>query len=362
MADPKQPIIIIKKVKKVAGGHHGGAWKVAYADFVTAMMAFFLLLWLLSVTTDVQRNGIADYFAPASISKSESGAGGVFGGRTLTAPEAKFSDSAPPGIDTSQDPQPPGYQDKQSEDESEGRMGRPGESEEGDDTGQGKDKKVAVIIERRVDQNDPAEEKTDDNKLTDKQMDKAAQQREEDEKKKFKLAQDALQNAIADTQELAPLAKSLIIDQTEEGLRIQIVDQENYSMFPSGSAQMYPQTRKLIELVGKAVSRLPNKLAVTGHTDAAPFPMASQRDNWDLSAERANACRRALLSVGVDESRIQTVVGRAARDPYVKDNPNDPRNRRISIVLLRQSYVQHEAEKNQALPAESSAPTGGNEQ
>jgi chemotaxis protein MotB len=351
MADPKQPIIIIKKIKKVAGGHHGGAWKVAYADFVTAMMAFFLLLWLLNVTTSVQRAGIADYFSPVSISESPGGAGGLFGGRTMNAPEAKFSDTAPPGMDSSLRAQPPGRDESENDDDSSGYAGN---AAEGDDAGQGTDKKVAVIIERRT-VKEPAEDKSENDKLSDKQMDKATKQREEEEKQKFKMAQEALQGAIAGTPDLAPLVKSLMIDQTEEGLRIQIVDQENYSMFPSGSAQMYPQTRKLIELVGKAVSRLPNKLAVTGHTDAAPFAALSQRDNWDLSAERANASRRVLLGVGVDESRIQTVVGRAARDPYVKENPNDPRNRRISIVLLRQSYLQQEAEKNATLPADTNA-------
>jgi chemotaxis protein MotB len=127
-----------------------------------------------------------------------------------------------------------------------------------------------------------------------------------------------------------------MVDQTDEGLRIQIVDQENYSMFPSGSSQMYPQTRKLLELVGAAVSRLPNKLEITGHTDSAPFAVPSQRDNWDLSSERANASRRVLVAMGIAEDRFQNVVGRADREPFVKEDPTDPKNRRISIILLRQ--------------------------
>lgn len=304
MADAKQNIII-KKVKKVSGGHHGGAWKVAYADFVTAMMAFFLLMWLLNVTTDVQRQGIADYFSPASISSSDSGAGGMFGGRTVNAPEAKFSDSAPPSI--SQNDVPP---EASADEESTA------------------DNKAKANLQSK---------EADDSDVSDAEANELEKRKAAEEQKQFKAAEEALKVAISETPDLLPLSKSLIIDQTEEGLRIQIVDQENYSMFPSGGAQMFPQTRKLLELVGKAVSRLPNKLALTGHTDSAPFSNPNARDNWDLSAERANASRRVLLTSGVGPDRIQTVVGRADREPFVKENPSDPKNRRISIVLLRQS-------------------------
>ncbi|MGE3770503.1 MAG: flagellar motor protein MotB [Bdellovibrionales bacterium] len=339
MADNK-PIIIIKKIKKVEGGHHGGAWKVAYADFVTAMMAFFLLLWLLNVTTDVQRKGIADYFSPASISKSQSGAGGIFGGRVISAPEAKFSDSAPPGMDTLDAP-PPGYQAK-DEDVDEGRMGKPGNMADGDQAGEGDKDNVGTGMAAQGEQPTGVVAQqggNPDEAMSQEQIDALDKARAEEEEQKFKLAEKALNNAIGATPELAPLAKSLIVDQTEEGLRIQIVDQENYSMFPSGSAQMYPQTRRLLELVGKAVALLPNKLSITGHTDNAPFASSSMRDNWDLSAERANASRRVLTGMGIAEDRIQTVVGLADREPYVKENPADPKNRRISIVLIRQSIT-----------------------
>lgn len=302
MADGKTQNIIIKKIKKVEGGHHGGAWKVAYADFVTAMMAFFLLLWLLNVTTDVQRQGIADYFSPSSISASKAGADGMFGGRTISAPEARFSDTAPQSLTPAASPPEGEAEDAPEKDPAEGK---------------GK-------AERELDEKDLSE---------------LEKRQKIEEEKQFKAAEEALKAAISETPELLPLSKSLIIDQTEEGLRIQIVDQENYSMFPSGSAQMYPQTRRLLELVGRAVSRLPNRLALTGHTDSAPFANPNARDNWDLSSERANASRRVLLTSGVTPERIQTVVGRADREPFVKDNPQDPKNRRISIVLLRQAKV-----------------------
>ena len=301
-AGDKQPMIMIRKVKKVAGGHHGGAWKVAYADFVTAMMAFFLLLWLLNVTTDVQRKGIADYFAPSSISSSAGGAGGMFGGRTLAAPEAKYSDTSPPGMSQS-DPQPPGT------------------SEDENDTGAGPAAKAADMSDKE-------------------KLDALEKMREQEEQKKFKAVEAELKQVIQGNPELQGLSKSLIIDQTEEGLRIQIVDQDNYSMFPSGSAQMFPQTRKLIEMVGKAVSKLPNRVAISGHTDSKPFAGGSSRDNWDLSAERANASRRVLTSAGISEDRLQNVVGRADREPLDRAQADDPKNRRISIVLLRQSLFE----------------------
>lgn len=301
----KQPMILIRKKKKVAGGHHGGAWKVAYADFVTAMMAFFLLLWLLNVTTDVQRKGIADYFAPTSISSSQGGAGGLFGGRTMSAPEAKYSDTSAPGV-ADADPQPPGYSEEEAE------MGA-----------------------------GPKDKSADKDKL-----DALEKQREQEEQQKFKAVEKELRQVIEANTELSGLSKSLIIDQTQEGLRIQIVDQNNYSMFPSGSAQMYPQTRKLIELVGKAVSQLPNRLAISGHTDSKPFASNATRDNWDLSAERANASRRVLIAGGIAENRVQNVVGRADREPLDQAQVDDPKNRRISIVLLRQSLF----EKKDAAP------------
>ncbi len=317
MAAPGQQPIIIKRVKKVAGGHHGGAWKVAYADFVTAMMAFFLLLWLLNVTTDVQRKGIADYFAPSSVSTSQSGAGGIFGGKTISAPEAKVSDSSPPGV-AETEPQPPGNADE-AKDIAEGHVG--------------------------------TETENNTNRFTAKDASALDKQREAEEQQNFKKAEADLRQAISADKELSVLSKNLVIDQTDEGLRIQIVDQNNLSMFPSGSAQMYPATRHLIELVGRAVSRLPNRLAISGHTDAAPFSANSARDNWDLSAERANASRRVLVSSGVAVDRVQNVVGRADRDPYVKGKPEDSQNRRISIVLLRQSLFAKEYATAEPAPA-----------
>jgi chemotaxis protein MotB len=133
------------------------------------------------------------------------------------------------------------------------------------------------------------------------------------------------------------MAQSLLIDNTPEGLRIQIVDQDRYAMFPLGSAQLYDHTRRMMGLVAQVVQRMPNRIAVTGHTDATPFQGRNNYTNWELSTDRANASRRALMEAGVPQTRINRVVGKADQDPLLTDDPANPRNRRISIVLLREA-------------------------
>ncbi|MBI3418980.1 MAG: hypothetical protein HY053_02455 [Proteobacteria bacterium] len=230
MAAPKgapstAPIIVIKKIKKGGHAHHGGAWKVAYADFVTAMMAFFLLLWLLNVTTDIERKGIADYFAPASISKSESGAGGVFGGQSITSPGAQMSDSSPPGVSKAI-PEP---------DESENdRRETPGA---GQPQGPDKEAKEAVSSQTLGAKPGAAE-------------DKNAQEQKKKEEEVFKNAETSLREALKSEPSLADLDKNLIIDSTPEGLRIQIVDRDGYSLFATGSSILAGRSRHLVNLVG----------------------------------------------------------------------------------------------------------------
>ncbi len=327
MADPQKPVIIIRRKKKGGHpGHHGGSWKVAYADFVTAMMSFFLLMWLLNVTTSDQRKGIADYFAPVSISRSESGAGGVMGGQTITTTGAKLSHASPPS----------------SEDQAVPTLGQGTEGEE--DTPGKSDKEGSGGRDPNAPQaqdqlNPPAETgpPQDEQSLAD------AMQKEEEH---FKEAETALKKAIEGAPGLQELAQQLLIDRTPEGLRIQIIDREKFSMFPSGGAVPYERGRDLLRLVGKVIARLPNKISVTGHTDSSPFPAGSRRDNWDLSTERANESRGVLVSVGVNDLRISRVVGLADRDPLAPENPKDPKNRRISIVLLRQTLPPAEVQQN----------------
>jgi chemotaxis protein MotB len=290
--DDKQNIII-KRVKKVDGGHHGGAWKVAYADFVTAMMAFFLLLWLLSVTTDEQKAQISAYFAPADprIAQTTSGSGGVMGGTTMS---------------------------------SEGAM---------------TETQTAAVNPR-----DPAEGVgKEDGEQSDKksEADEKAEQQEMDrqDKKSFAETEEKIRQAIEQSPELKEVAQSLLIDQTPEGLRIQIVDQEGKPMFEVGSAKPLPVTEKLLAMITQAVSNLPNKLSIRGHTDSKPYGTGALYTNWELSSDRANASRRVMLGAGLDIARIENVQGKADREPLLANDPANPRNRRISIILLKQSLV-----------------------
>ena len=308
------PIIIIKRVKKAAHAHHGGAWKVAYADFVTAMMAFFLLLWLLQATTQEQKLGIADYFAPASVARNSSGSGGLLGGRTFTKKGANPHDATPIGVMIKLPTNPPDWDN----------TGDPVENTATEETGAGGGE-------------GDAPEQPDEAEL--------AEMLAEREQEQFAEAERALREAIEGVPELEGLIDNLVIDQTPEGMRIQIVDEEGKSMFPLGSAQMFEHTKKLLTLVVDAVRTLPQQIAVKGHTDAAPFINDHGYSNWELSTDRANSSRRALIAAGLPATRIASVVGLADTVHLDEDDPLSPRNRRISIVLLRENAFIPEAGK-----------------
>lgn len=283
-----QPIIV-KKVKKVAGGHHGGAWKVAYADFVTAMMAFFLLMWLINTTSPEQKRGIADYFAPASISASTSGSGGILGGMALGM-EGAMQKGSPPIHESEGPPQTPGNTDVDSTDG----------SQSGTDA-------AAAAAEAEIARRESAE---------------------------FAEAEISLRQALADMPELAELSRNIIVDQTPEGLRIQLVDQEGRPMFEPGSLVPNERARLLLQAAARVVLQLPNQLIISGHTDASQNPDPNL-SNWDLSSARANAARRVLVEAGVPDDRISQVSGRAGADPLFPDDPYAAANRRISIILQR---------------------------
>jgi len=317
MASNKNNDVIIVKKKKGGdhGGHHGGAWKVAYADFVTAMMAFFLMLWLLNVTTEEQKQGIAQYFTPDSVSQSNTGSGQILGGTVLAPGQMQHTTG---GIVMGL-PQDPAAENVAEEDDIEGR---PSSDQETPDIGPGTAKEQ------------PQAEKRD---VTDEDVDKALSKREEEE---FTKAENELRQAIQDVPELRELAPNLIIDRTPEGLRIQIVDQDRTAMFPIGSAEPYDHTRKLMGLVARVIKNMPNKISVAGHTDSTPFSRAhANYGNWELSTDRANSSRRALLEAGLPATRINRVIGKADQEPLLADAPADPRNRRISIVLLREAPI-----------------------
>ena len=321
--------IIIKKIKKGGHGHHGGAWKVAYADFVTAMMAFFMLLWLLNVTTDVQKRGIADYFEPTITSKSASGAGGVLGGLTVGSPGASSVSQSLPSFELSHN-----------------ALRQPTEGDDGDDGGTaGQDKEQSDTAGAPVANDDTNNGSNANKKVSDEELQKQLAAKEE---KQFQDAKSALEQAVKQVPDLQGLAQNLKIDETPEGLRIQLVDQDKSAMFPTGSAEPGDTAKKLTSLVAQVIAKLPNKVSITGHTDSTQYAANAKYTNWELSTDRANASRREFIAQGFAPTRLQRVVGMADGDPIDKANPSDPQNRRISIVLLR--------ENNAPMPAQPVAP------
>ncbi|WP_292069867.1 flagellar motor protein MotB [Brevundimonas sp. UBA7534] len=285
--------ILIKKVKKGGGhGHHGGAWKVAYADFVTAMMAFFLLMWLVNATDPEQKKGIAEYFAPASVSETTSGSGGILGGTALGDDGPKSSGSM--SVIEQLAPEAP-----------------PDAAEAGPSSNLSSASDAALEAEMR--------------------------RREADQ---FASAAESLRQAMQSMPELAELSKQLIVDQTPEGLRIQLVDQEGRSMFDNNSSQPNARAQVLLRAVARVINQLPNRISITGHTSAvAGSGRASSAGDWTLSSARANASRLVLQGAGVDPDRVYSVAGKAGSDPLYPDDPSLAGNRRISIVLLREAPV-----------------------
>ncbi len=283
--------IIIKKIKKGGGGgHHGGAWKVAYADFVTAMMAFFLLMWLINTTSPEQKRGIADYFAPASVSETTSGAGGILAGTALGNDGAKQNGSQSVVQDASPDVKNP-------------------------DDGKAKDAAKAAAD------------------------DLAKQEQAKREAAAFASAAQSLRQALQDMPELADLSKNIIIDQTPEGLRIQLVDQEGRSMFNQGTAVPNDRAKLLLRSVSKIINQLPNRISIYGHTSANVGAVGKADGDWPLSTGRADAARKILQGAGVDSDRIHAISGKATSEPLYPDDPTLPGNRRIAIVLLREAPV-----------------------
>jgi chemotaxis protein MotB len=287
------PPIIIKKIKKDAGhAAHSAAWKVAYADFVTAMMAFFMLLWLLNVTTEEQKSGIADFFAPTTASMSKSGAGGILGGKTIGEDGAKSAASQTIIIEID-------------------------------------DPVVGKGVEKST-----GDEGTEDANKDDAAAEAAAEQEEET----FEAVQEELQQMLESNPALADMGDHLLVDMTPEGLRIQLIDQQDRSMFEPGSARINPFARELLGEVSNIIKNLPNRLAISGHTDAGALGRPGY-GNWELSADRANASRIVLEEAGIPDYRTDSVTGRAATEPLIIEDPYLPSNRRVSIVLLREASV-----------------------
>ena len=308
MAEEEEKPIIIKKVNKGHHGHHGGAWKVAYADFVTAMMAFFLLLWLLNVSTQEEKEALEGFFNPIDpmISQEESGAGGILGGASISTDGAMPNDTA--NITTT--PPEPLRQTGRVQDLNP-RQGVSEDESAEDSIRMKRQKSVREQFEERLKQ--------------------AEQQR-------FERLAEQIREEIEASPQLQELAENLMIDITPEGLRIQILDQDGESMFPSGSARMYQKTRELLGTVAEIIRSAPNDVSIRGHTDGVQYAPGATYDNWELSADRANASRRVLQETGVAVDKLNDVQGRADTEHLFPDDPLDARNRRISILLLNQDF------------------------
>ena len=278
MTTPIQPIII-KKKKKAAHAHHGGAWKIAYADFVTAMMAFFLLMWLISMTTQEQKVGLAEYFAPAAASPSTSGAGGMLWGTALD--ESGNKSSAPRDAATRNTGREDGTRRINAGRTSDREVSRPAANEQANHSA------IASI-----------------------------------------------RQALQKMPEIAELSRNIVIEQTKDGVEVSLVDQAGRSMFPDGSVQPYDHTRLVLKAIAPTLRELPNRLSVTGHTAAARPGAAGGVDPWNLTAGRALAGREILSGAGFPQERFTSVIGRADTEPLSPENPYIAPNRRTTITLL----------------------------
>lgn len=272
MAKDNVNITIIKRKKVIEGGHHGGAWKVAYADFVTAMMAFFLLMWLLSATTEKQRKGIADYFAPTiPISPISAGGDGIIYGEAILSQET-LAKAGVGGVEAEQE------------------------------TGEKTEKLGGLTIAG-----------------------------EEDELAEL---ESLLLGRTGESEVADDLLSHIITRVTDEGLVIDVFAKEGKPLFQTGSAAPTEKMRKILTMISEVLALIRNPLQITGHTDGTPFTSDDQ-DNWLLSADRANAVRRELQAKSVEIDRFRRIVGEADRNLALPDLPEDPRNRRITLTILR---------------------------
>ncbi len=354
-----RPIVIVKRFEEGEAGHHGGAWKVAYADFVTAMMAFFLLLWLLNATTQTQRVGLADYFSPSNaMSRASSGTGKPFGGSSPFDHGSMVSDRGVAAAIAGRSlpaPQTRAMQQaKTARASGAGQTPRPA-SVNANGTGGAKGRGAGPSPRRRGAQGIAQEPGgTSDQQLanTDQALGRAAflanagaggphrgvvlADQAARERSAFKAAAAQIRAAVAADPALRKLASQIRIDQTRRGLRIQLLDANNRPMFATGGVEPAPWARAVLARVATVLAKLPEQLAITGHTDAAPYTGdAPGMSNWDLSAGRANAARRLLVADGIQSARFRSVTGMADRELLLPDHPFAAANRRIAITVLR---------------------------
>jgi chemotaxis protein MotB len=303
----ERPIIIVKRHKRDEGGHHGGAWKVAYADFVTAMMAFFLVMWLVASVTKEQRAALFEYFKNPSMEPGKSvkpapGQNGPGGASTspinlgggLDAPRT-VQDTVKPGIGIPVAPPSPEH---------------------------------PSAVATPTAPPPPA----------------TAQANDGEENQHLEALMKNLTEAVSKSQALQPFKDQLLLDITPEGLRIQIVDAQNRPMFDSGSAQVKDYTDTILRELTPYLNSVPNHISLTGHTDTTPYAGHNGHTNWELSTDRANAARRSLEAAGLAPDKVARIVGLSSSVLFDKDNPRAAINRRISIILMTR-HAEEEAHK-----------------
>ena len=292
-AEPLAPIIVKKIIDEGHAGAHGGAWKIALADMMTAMMAFFLLMWLLGAANADQRKSIADYFKPNSLTKSAinvnntSGSTGLMGGQSIIDETALPLAAAQTSL----------FQVLQ-----------PRENTGSKDSDKDKEKSDALSQEEK------------------------ARIASESDKSNFEKLEKELKEKLSQNSELAKLKENVVFTREKDGLRIEIIDKADFSMFGLGDTQLTPKSMALIEEISRSLAVMPNSIRVRGHTDAQAFA-GTGRNNWSLSAERADITRQIMIRKGVEESKITRIEGVADKEPFVASDPLDSRNRRISVTV-----------------------------
>jgi len=304
MADEGLRPIIVKRIKKGGGGHHGGAWKIAYADFVTAMMAFFLLMWLLGSTSKGDLKGIADYFnTPLKVAmQGGSGSGDSSsliqgGGRDLTRKDGQVRKADDPAINKTYNLQAAAHM-----------------------------RQIQAELERQ-------------------------------DMARLRTLKQHIEALIESRPALRQFKSQLLIDITTEGLRIQIVDEQNRPMFALASAELQPYTKDILFEIGQALNDVPNRISLSGHTDAKPYASGERKySNWELSADRANSSRRALIAGGMDETKILRVVGLSSAVLFDQADPFNPINRRISIIVMNKKTEESVSKDAAAVEVPDQAP------
>ena len=294
MPEIAPPTVVVKRIKKASHVHHGGAWKVAYADFVTAMMAFFLLLWLLNTTSPEQKMGLAEYFTPTIGIKDSMGIGFKGGLRPSEAGRSK-NDLTQVGLVHGQVKQGP----------------------------------AADVSNSQTGKSDP--------NATDAAPAKKPEDLVEDSEE-FHSASEGIKQALRDDPELKDYQNDVVIQDTPEGLKIDIIDDQKQPMFLPGGSVLSENGRKILDTMARVIAKSPNNISIHGHTDASGPTANPQYTNWELSADRANAARRFLTTTQLEPERIVKVVGAADKDLLTPQEPSSPRNRRITIILVRGSY------------------------